>query len=211
MQMKLYDCATAPSPRRVRIFIAEKGLEVDTVQVDLASGEQFGEVFRKLNPDCVVPVLELDNGTCLTEVMGICRYLESIAPEPPLFGTTPLEQGLIMSWNVKVEQQGLIGMADAFRNSAPGLKGRALTGPDSYEQIPELAARGRQRVTAFMSRLDERLLESPFLAGDDFSVADITGLVFVDFARRAGIEAEGDAGGLDRWYSEVSSRPSASA
>jgi glutathione S-transferase len=195
----------------VRIFIAEKGLELETVQVDLASGEQFSEAFRKLNPDCVVPVLALDDGTCLTEVMGICRYLEAIAPEPPLFGTTPLEQGLIMSWSVKVEQQGLLGMADAFRNSAPGLKGRALTGPDSYEQIPELAARGRQRVTAFMSRLDERLRASPYLAGDDFSVADITALVFVDFARRARIEPVGDVPGLERWYSDVSSRPSASA
>ena len=209
--MKLHDCATAPSPRRVRIFLAEKGLEIDNVQVDLAAGEQFGEAFRALNPDCVVPVLELDDGTCLTEVMGICRYLEAIAPEPPLFGTTPLEEGLVTSWNVKVEQQGLAGMADAFRNSAPGLKGRALTGPDSYEQVPELAARGRQRVIAFLARLDERFQESAFLAGDDFSIADITALVFVDFARRAKIEPQAEAAGLARWYAEVSSRPSATA
>ena len=209
--MKFYDCATAPSPRRVRIFIAEKGVDVDTIQVDLAAGEQFGDAFRRLNPDCVVPVLELDDGNCLTEVMGICRYLEALVPEPPLFGSTALEQGLITSWNVKVEQHGLLGMAEAFRNSAPGFKGRALTGPDSYEQIPELAMRGRQRVLGFLARLDKHLHDSEYLAGDKFSVADITGLVFVDFARRARISPESATTSLDRWYASVSSRPSASA
>jgi len=209
--MRFYDCATAPSPRRVRIFAAEKGIALDTVQVDLQAGEQFGDAFRALNPDCVVPVLELDDGTCLTEVMGICRYLEVMQPEPPLFGTGAVEQGLVMSWNSKVEQQGLLAMAEAFRNSVPGLKGRALTGPVEYEQMPELAARGKQRVLDFMARLDERLGQSEFVAGARYSVADITALVFVDFARRGKITPAADTPSLERWYAAVSSRPSAAA
>ena len=208
--MKFYDCKTAPSPRRVRIFIAEKGLDIETVEVDLAAGEQFSDSFRQLNPDCVVPVLQLDDGISLTEVMGICRYLEAIEPEPPLFGRTPEEQGLVQSWISKIEQQGLAAMADAFRNSAPGLKGRALTGPDSYDQIPELAERGRQRVLAFQARLEEHLANHAYLAGDDFTAADITALVFVDFARRARIRPVHDTPALERWYAAVSSRPSAS-
>lgn len=209
--MKFYDCKTAPSPRRVRIFLAEKGIDVETVEVDLATGEQFSDAFRKLNPDCVVPVLELDDGNSLSEVMGICRYLEAIKPEPPLFGTTPLEAGLVQAWISKVEQQGLAAMADAFRNATPGLKGRALPGPDAYEQIPELAERGRQRVRAFLERLDVHLAENEFLAGQNYSAADITALVFVDFARRGRINPERATPGLDRWYAAVSSRPSASA
>jgi len=209
--MKFYDCATAPSPRRVRIFAAEKGLALDTVQVDLQAGEQFSEAFRALNPDCVVPVLELDDGTCLTEVMGICRYLEVVQPEPPLFGSGAVEKGLVMGWNSKVEQQGLLAMAEAFRNSVPGLKGRALTGPVEYEQIPELATRGRQRVLDFMARLDERLGKSEFVAGATYSVADITALVFVDFARRGKVTPAEDLPNLERWHASVSSRPSAAA
>ena len=209
--MKFYDCATAPSPRRVRIFAAEKGLALDTVQVDLQAGEQFSEAFRALNPDCVVPVLELDDGTCLTEVMGICRYLEVVQPEPPLFGSGAVEEGLVMGWNSKVEQQGLLAMAEAFRNSVPGLKGRALTGPVEYEQIPELAARGRQRVLDFMARLDECLGKSEFVAGATYSVADITALVFVDFARRGKVTPAEDLPNLERWHASVSSRPSAAA
>ena len=207
--MKFYDCRTAPSPRRVRIFIAEKGLDIETVEVDLSSGEQFGEAFRRLNPDCTVPVLELDDGTCLTEVLGICRYLEAAHPEPPLFGRSPAEQGLVMGWNAKIEQQGLMAMAEAFRNSVPGLKGRALPGPAGYEQIPELAARGRERVAAFMARLDARLADSEYVAGADYSLADITALVFVDFAKRGKLGPGDDAAALARWHTAVSSRPSA--
>ena len=207
--MKFYDCRTAPSPRRVRIFIAEKGLDIETVEVDLSSGEQFGEAFRRLNPDCTVPVLELDDGTCLTEVLGICRYLEAAHPELPLFGRSPAEQGLVMSWNAKIEQQGLMAMAEAFRNSVPGLKGRALPGPAGYEQIPELAARGRERVAAFMARLDARLADSEYVAGADYSLADITALVFVDFAKRGKLGPGDDAAALARWHTAVSGRPSA--
>ena len=209
--MKFYDCRTAPSPRRVRIFLAEKGIELDTVQVDLGKGEQFGEAFRAINPDCVVPVLQLDDGQCLSEVLAICSYLEALHPEPALIGETSEQRALALMWNAKVEQQGLLAMADAFRNSAKGLSGKALPGPDAYPQIPELAERGRQRVAQFIRRLDGRLGETPFLAGDNFSIADISALVFVDFAAWIKITLPADATQLLRWYRDVSARPSAAA
>lgn len=209
--MKFYDCATAPSPRRVRIFLAEKGIELDTVQIDLGGGEQLGEVFRKVNPECVVPALELDDGTCLSEVIAICQYLEELHPEPRLLGATSVERAQVSMWNAKVEQLGLLAMMDAFRNSAKGLVGRALPGPESYEQIPELAERGRQRVLRFFKRLDEQLADNEFVAGERFSVADISALVLVDFAGWIKLPVPEDAMHLSRWYAEVAKRPSAAA
>ena len=209
--MKFYDCKTAPSPRRVRMFLAEKGLDIDTVQVDLGSGEQLGEAFRRLNPECVVPVLELDDGTCLSEVVAICQYLEDLHPEPALMGEGSLERAQVLMWNAKVEQLGLWAMADAFRNAARGLKGRAVPGPESYEQIPELAERGRRRVTQFFHRLDGQLADHRFVAGDSFSIADIAALVVVDFAAWIKLPVPDDTEHLKRWYAEVSARPSAAA
>ncbi|MDJ0751208.1 MAG: glutathione S-transferase [Woeseiaceae bacterium] len=207
--MKFYDCRTAPSPRRVRIFIAEKGVDIETVQVDLGSGEQFSDAFQELNPDCVVPVLQLDDGSSLSEVTAICQYLEERYPDPPLLGATAEERARVTMWNAKVEQQGLLSMADAFRNSAKGLKGRAVTGSQSYEQIPELAERGRQRVKQFLGRLDAQLAGNPFVAGANFSMADITALVLVDFAAWIKIAVPDEAKNLARWHSEVSARPGA--
>ena len=209
--MKLYDCKTAPSPRRVRIFVAEKGMELETIQVDLANGEQFGEEFRKINPDCVVPVLELDDGTHISEVFAICQYLEEMQADPPLFGKTAEARAAAAMWNAKAEQQGLWPMADAFRNAAKGLKGHALPGPVAYAQIPELAERGRKRVAAFFGRLEQQLADNDFVAGDHFSIADITTLVFADFAAWIKIGVPDDANNIRRWYESVSSRPSAGA
>ena len=209
--MKFYDCKTAPSPRRVRIFLAEKGIDVETVQVDLASGEQLGEAFRRINPDCVVPALELDDGSCLSEVLAICQYFEEMQPEPPLMGQGIDGRARVAMWNAKIEQQGLLPMADAFRNAAKGLKGRAVTGLEPYEQIPELAERGRQRVAQFFRRLDEQLADQAFVAGDTFSMADISAMVLVDFARWVKLDVPEDAANLARWYGEVSARPSAAA
>ncbi len=209
--MKLYDCATAPSPRRVRFFAAEKNLELELVPVDLGSGQQFSAEFRAVNPDCVVPALELDDGTCLSEVIAICQYLEEIQPEPTLFGDTATERATAIMWNAKSEQQGLWAVADAYRNYARGLKGHALTGPDQYEQIPELAERGKSRVSSFFKTLDARLADNEFLAGDRFTIADITAVVTVDFAARIKIGIDADAANLQRWYATVAARPSASA
>lgn len=209
--MKFYDCKTAPSPRRVRIFAAEKGLRLETVQVDLANGEQFGATFREINPDCVVPVLELDDGSRITEVLAICQYLEELQPEPALIGRTAEERAIAMSWAIKAEQHGLMSIRDAFRNAAKGLKGHALTGPVSYEQIPELVERGRRGITGFLERLEQQLRSSEFVAGDSYSVADITAMVFVDFAGWIKIGLPDDAVHLKRWHDAVSSRPSATA
>jgi glutathione S-transferase len=209
--LKFYDCRTAPSPRRVRVFLAEKGIELDTVQVDLGSGEQFSEAFRKINPDCVVPVLELDDGRCLSEVLAICSYLEELHPEPALFGKTAEQRAVVLMWNAKVEQQGLLAMADAFRNSSKALTNNALPGPDHYVQIPELAERGRTRVVKFMQRLDSQLAGNEYVAGDFFSIADISAMVTVDFAAWIKIAVPDDASNLVRWYAQVSKRPAASA
>jgi glutathione S-transferase len=209
--VKLYDCQTAPSPRRVRIFAAEKGIELDKFEIDLRAGEQFSDAFRQVNPDCVVPVLELDDGTRVTEVIGICEYLETVKPEPALIGRTALARARVLEWNAKVEQQGLLAMADLLRNAAKGFKDRAVTGPAEYPQIPELAERGRRRVIDFLDRLERRLQHHAFIAGDDYSMADITALVLVDFAGWMKIGIPDTATSLKRWHDAVSQRPSARA
>jgi len=209
--MKLYDCTTAPSPRRVRIFAAEKGIELDKVEVNLGNGEQFAPEFRALNPDCVVPVLELENGEAISEVLAICQYLEELHPDPALFGQTAEQRAVSTMWNNKIEQHGLMHMRDAFRNSAKGLRGHAITGPHGVDQIPELAERGRQCVVAFFDRLEQQLEGRAFITGDEYSIADITGLVLVDFARWIKIEMPEEAVNLRRWYGAVSTRPSAKA
>ncbi len=189
--------------------MAEKGIDLETVQVDLGSGEQFSESFRKINPDCVVPVLELDDGTILTEVVAICDYLESQYPEPPLLGRTPVERATVLMWNAKVEQLGLWAMAEAFRNSTKGLSNNAVTGPDSYPQIPELAERGRQRVARFFERLDNELADREYLAGSFYSMADISAMVVVDFAAWIKIAVPEGADSLKRWYGAVATGPGA--
>ncbi len=208
--LKFYDCSTAPSPRRVRVFIAEKGIDIETEQIDLSSGEQFSDSFRAINPDCVVPALQLDDGSCLSEVLAICHYLEMQYPEPALLGTTNEERARILMWNGKVEQQGLLAVADGFRNAAKGLKDRAITGPVPYAQIPELAERGRARVEQFFLRLDGQLAEHEFIAGDNYSIADISAMVVVDFAARIKVALPDGSHNAQRWYDSVSSRPSAS-
>lgn len=205
--MKFYDCQSAPSPRRVRIFLAEKGIELPTVQVDLGAGEHLGDEFRAINPDCTVPVLELDDGTALTESFAICQYLESVYPDPPLMGRDALERALVTQWNARVEAQGLSAVAEAFRNRARGFAGRALTGPEGFEQIPELVERGRRRVELFLSRLDSELADREFVAGDVFTVADITALITVDFAGWIKVALPEGADNLRRWHEAVSARP----
>ena len=191
--------------------MAEKGIEIETVQVDLGSGEQFADAYREINPDCVVPTLQLDDGSCLSEVIAICHYLEAKYPEPALLGTTDEERARILMWNSKVEQQGLWAVADAFRNAAKGLKDRAATGLVAYPQIPELAERGRDRVEQFFRRMDGQLANNEFVAGDRFSIADISALVVADFASWIKLPVPEDAEHLKRWHESVSSRPSATA
>jgi glutathione S-transferase len=209
--MKLYDCLTAPSPRRVRIFLAEKGIEVPTVQVDLRNGEQFSAAFRAINPDATVPVLDLEDGTRIFDIVGICRYFEETHPEPPLMGRDAVDKAIVEGWQRWCDREGFFAVMDAFRNATPGLKVRALPGPDDFPQIPELAERGRRRVGSFFRRLNEQLSQSEFVAGNRFSIADITALASVDFAGWMKLRPDAEHPHLKRWHEAVSARPSAKA
>lgn len=207
--MKFYDCGPAPSPRRVRMFIAEKGLSIPVVQVDLRSGGQFNDAFRKLNPWCTVPVLELDDGTAISEAIACCRYLEAAHPEPALMGRTAREQGVIAMWEHRCESDGFLAAGEAFRNQTPAFKTRALPGADDFPQIPALVERGKARVQSFFKWLDARLSESAFVAGPEFTVADITAFISIEFAGWLKLKLPDDHTHAKRWYEAVASRPSA--
>ena len=183
--MKLYQSASSPNSRRVRIFLAEKGLSIPLVTVDLGKGEQHSDAYRAINPRRVVPTLVLEDGTAIGEVPAICRYIEETHPTPPLLGGTAKEKALITMWERRAELEGFAAVMEAIRNSAPGLKNRAIAGPHDYEQLPGLAERSKRRLRNFFADFDDRLGEAAFVAGQRFSVADITALVTVDFAARA--------------------------
>jgi glutathione S-transferase len=209
--MKFYDCATAPSPRRVRIFLAEKGVSIDTVQVDLRSGEQFTPAFRAINPDCTVPALQLDDGTVIADAVAICHYIEELHPDPPLIGSSPQERAVVTALNRIIERDGFYAAMEAFRNAAQGLKGRALPGPHDYQQISELAERGRARIEHFFRDMDARLMRREFVAGSRYTIADISTMVLIDFAGWIKLKIPEECANLRRWYSIVSSRSSAAA
>jgi glutathione S-transferase len=209
--MKLYDYAPAPNPRRVRMFLAEKSIALPTVQVDLRANAHFTPEFRDINPDCTVPVLELGDGTRLADVMAICVYFEVLQPEPALMGIGPLGCATVTAWQREVERDGFFAVAEALRNSSPAFKGRALPGAEDYEQIPALVERGRARVGKFFEKLDARLAAHEFIVGDAFSIADITAVVAVDFARWIRLKVPEDLTHLRRWHADISARPSAKA
>ncbi len=204
--MKFYDCITAPSPRRVRMFIAEKEIDIETVFVDLGSGEHLKPPFIELNPKASVPVLLLDNGTMLNESMAISVYLDTVFPENNLTGENPTERAVIAIAQLDMDLNGLQAVAECFRNSARGLAGRAMVGPVSYDQIPDLAERGRTRVKLFFNGLNERLAKSNYVAGDRFTVADITAFISVEFAKVIKEKPSEDAIHLQRWYSAIALR-----
>lgn len=207
----LYDFTMAPSPRRARILLAEKGIACHNVQVNLMLGEHLGDAYRALNPQCTVPALALDDGTVLPDNPAIAAWAEAAHPEPPLLGLTPLEKAEIASWNSRIEFEGLLAVAEALRNSAPAMKGRALTGPTPVEQIPELAQRGLARAQRFFDVLDAHLANREFIATDRFSVADITAVVMVDFARVVRLKPVETHPHIRRWREALSSRPSLAA
>lgn len=204
----LYDCSTAPSPRRARILLAEKGVTHETIPVDLRSGEQLGEAYRAINPQCTVPALRTDDGALLTDNAAITAWLEARFPQPSLLGTTPVEKAEIASWNWRIEYEGLIAIAEALRNSAPAMAHRALPGPVDYPQIPELAQRGLARVQQFFVTLNDRLSGRDFIATERFSIADITAVVAVDFARIVKLKPTEQHPHLQRWRAAMALRPS---
>jgi len=194
------------------MFIAEKGISVPLHSVNMDKNEQFSDWFTAINPRQQVPALVLDDGRTLAEVPAIWRYLEEIYPERPLFGSDAVDEALITMWERRVELDGFAPTMEGVRNAAAGLKGRALSGPHDYEQIPELVDRSRHRLADFYADFDDRLDEVPFVAGADFSVADITALVTVDFATAAlKIPIPDSARAFHRWYEKVAARPSAGA
>lgn len=210
MSITLYDCSTAPSPRRARILLAEKGIAHDTVQVDLRNGEQLSDAYRQVNPSCTVPALRTDEGALLTDNAAITAYLEARFPQPSLLGETPQQKAEIASWNWRVEFEGLLAIAEALRNSAPAMANRALPGPVDYPQIPELAQRGLSRVQQFFVALNERLADHDFIAADRFSIADITAVVAVDFARVVKLKPGDQHPHLLRWRAAMALRPAMS-
>lgn len=207
----LYDCVTAPSPRRARIVLAEKRIAHETVQIDLARGEQLGPQFRAINPLCTVPALRLADGTVLSDNAAIEAWAEAVQPHPPLFGDTPLARAEIASWHWRAEFEGLQAVAEGLRNASPGMVGRALSGPRNFEQIPALAERGVQRTALFLDTLQHRLEGRDYLAADCFSIADIVAAVAVDFARIVRVKPGPQHPDLLRWRTALGLRPSMAA
>jgi glutathione S-transferase len=204
----LYDCASAPSPRRARILLAEKGVVHETVMVDLRSGEQLGDAYRRINPHCTVPALRTEEGALLSDNAAIAAYLEARFPEPPLFGSTPQQKAEIASWHWRAEFEGLMAVAEALRNAAPAMAHRALPGPVDYEQIPALAERGLARVQQFFVMLDAHLADREYIAAGVFSIADITAVVAVDFARIVKLKPTEQQPHLLAWRTKLAQRPS---
>ena len=211
--MKLYDSKLAPNPRRVRMFMAEKGIECETAQVDIIQGENLSDDFLAINPRGVLPTLVLDDGTVLDESVAICRYFEEVQPQPPLMGTDPVSKARIEARQRHMEFDGLMGAAEAFRNGFPGFANRGLPGnAGTVGAVPALVERGTNTVQRFYERLDEALAESEFVAGDAFSIADITALCTIDFAAGAArVPIPDDCENLKRWHAAVSARSSAAA
>ncbi|CAE6790632.1 Disulfide-bond oxidoreductase YfcG [Paraburkholderia aspalathi] len=208
----LYESKGSPNARRVRVFIAEKGIEIARRAIDLGSKEQFSDAFKAVNPRMQVPALQLADGTVITEVLAIWRYLEEAYPHKPLLGATAKDKALVTMWERRAELDGFAPVMEAVRNALPGLKGRALSGPHDYEQIPALVERSKQRVSNFFADFNARLESAPFVAGDEFSAADITTLVTVDFAANAlKMPIPESHQSFRRWYESISSRPASSA
>lgn len=203
--MKILEEKRAPNPRRVRIFLAEKGIEVPFEQVDIMQSAHKAPEFTKINPFQRVPVLILDDGTAISETVAICRYFEEVQPAPSLFGSTPVEIATIEMWNRRAELNFLFTVAQCFRHSHPAMA--ALEVP----QVPAWADANKPRVTEAIQLFNETLKDQRFIAGDKFSVADITALIATDFMKPARLTIPDDAIHFKRWHSEVSGRPSYTA
>ena len=211
--MKLYDSTLAPNPRRVRMFMAEKGVDYENIQIDIIKGDNLSESFLSINSRGLLPTLVLDDGTVIDETVAICRYIEEMHPEPALLGTDAISKATIEARQRHMEFDGLLAAADAFRNSFPGFSSRGLAGnAGSVEAIPALAERGKNAMVRFYASLDAALSNSAFVAGEAFSIADITALCTIDFAAGAArVPIPDQCSNVKRWHAHVSSRPSAEA
>lgn len=203
--MKLFDGGRAPNPRRVRVFLAEKGIEVPLVPVDMGAMEHKQQKVTSRNPLQRLPVLELDDGTVITESVAICRYFEELYPEPALFGRDAIGKARVEMWQRRMEFNLLNCVAHAFRHIHPAMK--------EWEspQIPEWGEANKPKALEFLKLLDDELANRAFIAGDDYTIADITGLIAIDFMKPARIKVPEDCAHVLRWHQAVSSRPSAAA
>ncbi len=202
--MKIYDSQAAPNPRRVRVFLAEKGIQVPYEPVDIVKAVNRGPEFRKINPMAGVPVMELDDGAHIAESVAICRYFEETNPEPPLFGVGAKERALVEMWQRRMELNLLLPIADSFRQRHDFFKGR-------IRQVPDYAEAQRQNAEEALAWLDGELASRRFIAGDRYTIADITAMIAIDFGRVSKITIKPEQKNLARWHAEVSSRPSAKA
>ena len=209
--MKLYDHPQAPNPRRVRIFLAEKGIEVPTETVDLMAGENRKPAYLAVNPAGTVPCLELDDGTRIAESVAICRYFEALRPDPPLMGVDARDQAFVEMRHRQAELHGILPAGEMLRNRSRRFENRALAGPRPFAQIPELAERARTRLELFFAWLDGVLADGDFVAGPRYGIADIAALVAVDFASWSKAAPDPGQTRLAAWYERVSARPSARA
>jgi glutathione S-transferase len=203
--VRLYDGGRAPNPRRVRVFLKEKGISIPIAPVDLGAMEHRSDDYAAVNPLRLVPALELDDGTVITESIAICRYFEVLQPEPALFGTGALEVALVEMWQRRLELHLLAGVQQIFRHLHPGMKDH---------EVPQVAAWGeanKPRVLEFLALLDLELAHRRFAAGDRYSVADITGLIALEFMRAAKLQVPAEFTHVGRWHVELASRPSARA
>lgn len=201
--MKLYDGGRAPNPRRVTVFLAEKGIEVDTVPVDMGQMGHKSPEITGLNPLQRLPVLVLDDGTVITESVAICRYFEELHPEPPLMGTDARDKAIVEMWNRRMEHNFLAAVASAFRHTHPAMKEWEVP------QIPEWGEVNRPKALEFLELLDKELAGRAFIAGDRYTIADITGMIAFEFMKPARIARPEHLTNVMRWFEEVSSRPSA--
>ena len=202
--MKIYDTKTAPTPRRVRIFLAEKNIPMEYVQVDLQKGENLSIEMRAKNPIGKIPILELDDGTCISESDAICQYFEALQPEPYLFGETPLQKAQIAMWSRQVEFYLFMQIGMCFQHTTGYFK-------DRMTPVPEFGKEAGINASKYLNILERRLGVKEFIAGDTFSIADITALCAMDFARVVKIRMTDEHVNLARWYEAVSNRESAKA
>ncbi len=209
--LTLYDYTPAPSPRRTRIFLAEKNIDVANVQIDLRAGEQFNDQFRAVNPRSTVPALKLESGIILTENLAIADYLNNLRPDPPLMGHDAVSRAEVLQWNSRIEMGGLMAVAEILRNTSKGMIDRALPGALKLPQIPALAERGRLRLPEFYKHMNRHLEGREFIAGDHYSLADITLLVTVDFSAWVKASPDQNLTHLWRWHSMASARPASKA
>ena len=210
--MKLYDFGPAANSKRVRIFLAEKGVELPIVELNVRDDAQFKEPFTTMNPFHCVPFLELDDGTVIAESISICRYLEELHPEPSLFGADAAERAKIDMWNRRVELDGFMPILHAVRNSVPAFEGKVVPGTRTdLAQLPAMVTRGKEMLDVFLARLEPQLKSNTFIAGANISIADITCYFVINMANTVDLDVESKYPNIVRWHQEFSARPSTQA